>query len=198
MSTLTQFLKPLVNFVYAEAFHPVAGIASFFGAASTEGKQWWSMAPSSLGAGWMGSVEELKDLCMEEHIDGVLGFSQGAALAAMLVVEMNESSGSSSSSSSSNVAPLFGCFCSGFIPNPPGMCARVDGLLPHHAPTWHCYAHDDEIIREEKSKCLAHCFDKKESLTAPIHAGGHSASKFPVEVLESLRSFVWQQQQSRK
>ena len=186
-SRIAEFLEPDVEFIYAEAFHPVAGIASFFGG-SSRGKQWYSMAPSSLGAGWMTSVEELRELCVTEKIDGVLGFSQGAAIASLIALESNLQ---------------FGCFLSGFLPNAPSMREQVvprSATAPaastkHRVTTWHCYAMDDEIVRCEKSKALAECFEQ--SSTAPTHVGGHSASSLPASVLKSLQQFVQQQQQCR-
>ena len=199
----------LCEFVFVDAENNMSGmVSSLFGGNNESSKCWYSMTPSSAGAGWMNSFEHLKEVIEREKIDGVFGFSQGAAMVSLLVAEAatasTSTSTSNSSSNSSSTAPAsatikFACCCSGFVPHPPGMRDFLEKAAGNtttvYVPIWHCFSDDDVVISAAKSIELARCFESVGNIVAPQHNGGHSVSNVSDQVVQSFCNFIQKQHQ---
>lgn len=104
--------------------------------------------------GFSKSRDILSELWERERFDGVLGFSQGAAVAGMLAAEFR---------------PRFAILISGFVPKDEevaaGLLAGVEGV-----PSLHVIGLADTIMLPERSRALAACFA---GATVAEHEGGH-------------------------
>ena len=142
-------------------------LAMMFG--SSSGNAWWSMHPSSQGEGYSDSVRQLIDVLERKHtkpFDGILGFSQGAALVAMLVAEQ---------AIRNKCWFKFACCISGFIPNIYEMKNTIDAMgrkayVHRVVPSWHSFGANDIVIQKERSFALAQKMNN--STICDCHAGG--------------------------
>tara|TARA_B110000208_G_C11548645_1_gene350838 strand:+ start:178 stop:681 length:504 start_codon:yes stop_codon:yes gene_type:complete len=164
------------------------------------------MSPANHGQGWMNSLDQLMDFLNEEDIDGILGFSQGAAMVTVLLAELAEKQ---------QTQPFaFACLFSGFIPSQKQMREKVlkagnmfDNSVTsvHTASTtasqmnlFHCYAKEDIVIPSSKSIELVHCFENCPGNTciAPAHETGHAVNRLPPTVVNSFKTFIHEQVQN--
>ena len=120
-------------------------------------RAWWR-GHSGLDSyeGWREASESLNKLWDAEDggFDGILGFSQGAAAAAMLRAERR---------------PKFAILVSGFVPRDTdaaqALLQGVEGI-----PTLHFLGLNDTLVVPSRSNALADLF---EDATVVEHAGGH-------------------------
>ena len=164
-------------------------LAMMFG--SSSGNAWWSMHPSSQGKGYSDSVRQLIDVLELEPkckhskpFDGILGFSQGAAMVAMLVAEQAIRNKSWFK---------FACCISGFIPSIYEMKNTIDAMghkayVHRVVPSWHSFGANDIVIQKERSFALAQKMNN--STICDCHAGGHEINVSDPRVLQSFGSFV--------
>lgn len=156
-----------VEFSLCQASHSATNLASIFSntSSSSGGMQWYNMSPSSLGAGWAFSMEQLVEILESEGpFDGVLGFSQGAAALSMLVAEQILLD---------KKWFRFACFVGGFLPNAEHMRERINRASLNGKfllPSWHSFGLKDFVIPSEKSQLLASYF---EAPSVVSHQGGH-------------------------
>lgn len=167
-------------------------LAMMFGGSS--GNAWWSMHPSSQGEGYADSLRQLIDVLEFEpkrkhtkSFDGILGFSQGASMVAMLVAEQAIRKKSWFN---------FACCISGFIPSIERMKNKIDVLcrktnIHQVVPSWHSFGANDIVIQKEKSLALAQMMNK--SVVCDCHAGGHEVNTSDPKVIQSFGSFMAQQ-----
>jgi hypothetical protein len=104
--------------------------------------------------GWPTSHKMLTQLWREHEFDGILGFSQGAAAAAMLSAE---------------VKPKFAIFVSGFVPRDGGAAASLLAGVSD-VPSLHVFGSADELVVPERSRALSELFEGASTLE---HPGGH-------------------------
>lgn len=135
-------------------------------------RAWWKQKPDKTG--WIGieeSLEILKQMLQKDSYEAVWGFSQGAAMAALLtaLLEKPES------------YPPF--LVDGKPPHPPfKYCIAVAGFRsfgplgaivfdpPYKTPTLHVLGRTDVIVPEERAKSL---LDVSEGKRVVWHEGGH-------------------------
>ena len=161
---VTAHCDQLAKFTYLTAPFPTEQNAP-------EGRMWWT--PTKLdGGGWdYGGVDETLSLVRDAEraagapFDGVLGFSQGAGLASLLIALSEKRHAD---------APLgalrFGILCGGFpfrAANLPEYAALLKGLK---TPSFHTIGAKDELVKPATSRLLKGCFDAPQVLE---HPGGH-------------------------
>lgn len=139
-------------------------------------RAWWrGHAGQATYVGWAESRATLLDLWEQEQFDGILGFSQGAAAAAMLCAELR---------------PRFGVFVSGFVPNDACAAASLLAGVDASVPTLHVLGAGDELVTPERSRALADLFEDARLVT---HEGGHmipSGAAVRAEVASFVESAV--------
>ena len=119
-------------------------------------RAWWrGHSGQETYVGWDESHAAMCELWERERFDGVIGFSQGAAAAAMLCAELN---------------PRFGIFVAGFVPNDRAAAAALLSGVDASVPTLHVIGTADSLVTPERSMALADLFDGRTVLT---HPGGH-------------------------
>ncbi|KAJ7291044.1 serine hydrolase FSH [Mycena rebaudengoi] len=135
-------------------------------------RAWWSWKPDRTEAiGLPESLVTLRDVLKTRTFDGVLGFSQGAAMAALLAALLERP----------HLYPPF--LTDGKPPHPPfKFCISVSGFVlqdplatlvfhPNYStPTLHVIGKTDIIVVEERSKKL---IDLSANARVEEHDGGH-------------------------
>ncbi|THG97841.1 hypothetical protein EW026_g4250 [Hermanssonia centrifuga] len=133
---------------------------------------WWKVdAKRTNTNGLEASFDLLRDVLKKDHYDGVLGFSQGAAMAALLAALLQKP----------DTYPAF--LVDGKPPHPPlSFCIAVAGFKPpgptsdalflpsYSTQTLHVLGKNDVIVVEERSKTL---LDVSSNKRVEWHDGGH-------------------------
>ncbi|GBE80767.1 hypothetical protein SCP_0304860 [Sparassis crispa] len=133
---------------------------------------WWRAEPGSRQTfGLEDSLTLLRDVLQKDHYDGVFGFSQGAAMAALLAALLERP----------DVYPPF--LVNGQAPHPPFQyCVSVAGFRPtgplcdsifqssYATPTLHILGKTDIVVTEERSK---HLLELSTNKRVEYHDGGH-------------------------
>ena len=144
---------------------------------------WWNMENTSERATtstrYVGVEETLAQV--REHIhthgpyDGILGFSQGASLAALLCLEPPR-------------VPhfKFAVMVAGFVPNDPRYSAWCDPSSPIAIPSMHIYGATDERVPPAASMRLSSCFEAPQGHSWD---GGHAVPS-TAAFRKALRSFI--------
>ena len=173
------FRKPLKKSMYE--MHYVDGLFGCTKDGEDEAKAdadpmrraWWRGSSAELSyKGWDESHQLLTQMWLREDFDGVIGFSQGAAAAAMLCAERK---------------PMFGMFVSGFVPRDRHAAAALLAGV-RDVPTLHVFGESDELVTPERSRALADLFD---GASVIVHEGGHmipSSAHVRTQVLSFLDS----------
>jgi predicted esterase len=148
----------------ARALAPVAELVCVDAPALADGDfGWWHAAPGGRYRGWTRTRTWLAAyLAAHGPFDGVLGFSQGAALAALLVAERADF----------RCAILIGGFASR-DPRHARLFERAAGIA---TPSLHVLGRSDPVVPPEASRGLASRF------RAPViveHPGGHVIADTP-------------------
>lgn len=134
---------------------------------------WWRKADAARGeyAGLDASLASLRNVLSQERYVGVLGFSQGAAMAAVLAALLENPS----------LQPTF--LINGEPLHPPfQFCVAVSGFKPsgpictslfassYSTPTLHVLGKTDVVVSEERSKTLLNVSSNRR---VEWHDGGH-------------------------
>jgi pimeloyl-ACP methyl ester carboxylesterase len=182
-------LSSLVDFVYLDAPSLAAGDFGWWHAVASE-RDAASDDPGVDGPhrhykGWLRTHAAIVDVFEREGpFDGVLGFSQGAALAALLV-------GLRAVDGVTTVArPLrfdFAIVVSGFVSNDGALARLFDRPGAYDLPSLHLIGRADGVVPSDESRRLARRF------RAPViveHGGGHVVPGAP-DVLARVRAFLY-------
>ncbi|KAH9855499.1 FSH1-domain-containing protein [Lenzites betulinus] len=135
-------------------------------------RAWWTVdAPKTITVGIELSIQLLRDYLIKDHYDGILGFSQGAAMAAIMSTLLERP----------EVFP--GVLVDGKPPHPPfKFCITVAGYKPkspqcdlifkptYSTPTLHIIGRNDIVIVEEDSLRLVAI---NTNHRVEYHDGGH-------------------------
>ncbi|KAG2153248.1 serine hydrolase FSH [Suillus clintonianus] len=138
----------------------------------TAPRAWWKSNPEKTVAhGLEESLLILRDILQRDRYDGVFGFSQGAAMAALLAALLERP----------HLYPPF--LIDGEAPHPPfKFCVAVSGFkapgslsadifgTSYSTPTLHILGRNDVIVIEERSKAL---LDLSQDKRLKEHDGGH-------------------------
>lgn len=175
MRALVSGLEPSVEFIYVDA-PPLA----------TGGNGWWnataidSANPDTRYEGWQETQAwALSYFAEHQPIDGVFGFSQGAALTALLV--------------GLRAPPLrftFALLVSGFVSKDPAHRALYDRRERFELPSLHLVGRADRIVPPAASHALAARFQSP--LIVP-HEGGHVIAS-SAEVRNPVAAFLAERQ----
>lgn len=139
---------------------------------STTPRAWWKTNPEkTIAHGLEESILLLRDILQRDRYDGVFGFSQGAAMAALLAALLERP----------HLYPPF--LVDGEAPHPPfKFCVAVSGFkapgslsaeifgTSYSTPTLHVLGRNDVIVIEERSKGL---LDLSQNKRLEEHDGGH-------------------------
>ncbi|KAI6007677.1 serine hydrolase-domain-containing protein [Pisolithus orientalis] len=141
-------------------------------------RAWWKANPERTTAhGLEESLMVLRDVLTRDRFDGVFGFSQGAAMAALLAALLEKPHA---------YEPFL---IGGEAPHPRfQFCVAVSGFKAHiETPTLHVIGKTDVIVVEERSKAL---LSVSANARVEVHEGGHfvpSQAKWRVFWREYLR-----------
>ncbi|KAI9219240.1 serine hydrolase FSH [Blastocladiella britannica] len=167
-AVLRKHLKNIAEFDYISAPHfahthvPTTEAE----ASSDEGQlAWWTRDHESNAASpaiGIGASLALLNAHIRDHgpYDGVLGFSQGAAMAAVLAMEREQQH---------TDAPMFYLLVSGFVPRDPAILTQF-AVSACTAPSMHIWGTADEWVPPAWSRGLANSFTTAEVFE---HAGAH-------------------------
>ena len=130
----------------------------------------WFMARNNVYEGWDASVTYLKTLCREQGpFDGVLGFSQGASLAAILAASLEHPERTPETSEPIQNKPFrFVISVSGFRPADP----KFDSLFRDQiqTPVMLIVGANDSIVTSERSQTLV---ERCANIRVVRHPGEH-------------------------
>ena len=193
--SLRKALKRTCEFVFAEGPHEVAqpgdqDVQSCGGGVEEVKRAWW-LAPAeenqlrprdtSTCRGIEESLQTLENLLREEGpFDGVLGFSQGGAAAALLCAAIQKEQ---------IAAPQFrfALFFGAFAPRDPTYAAFIrDACLD--IPSLHYFGESDNLVTEERTAELHSFFGSDTALKVP-HPQGHCIPSL-AEVRHRVKEFV--------
>jgi len=194
--SLRKKLKSTCEFVFAEGPHQVAqpgagDVRSCGGGGEEEAKRAWWLAPAaenqlrprdtSTCVGVEASLQALEQVIHEEGpFDGVLGFSQGGAAAAILCAAIQ---------TEQIAAPQFrfGLFFGAFAPRDPTYSVFIKSAALN-LPSLHFYGEADNLVTEDRSSELHGFFDGGAALMIS-HPQGHCIPSLP-EVRNRVKEFV--------
>ncbi len=161
-------IKALADVHYLDAPHAATG--AFLGDIDADARGaplgWWNTRDAerpALSGAYVGldeSVARVKRCVADDGpFDGVLGFSQGATLAALLCLSEPGLFG-------------FALLFAGFVPRDAIVRAPFDAAAaaPNATPTFHCLGASDASVPPDVARSLASCFA---SPAVFEHAGGH-------------------------
>ncbi len=151
---------------------------------------WWNAVPSDAG----GNAKHYQGFsdsraAIQEHFrnsgpfDGIFGFSQGAALAGLLV---GLRAGPDIEASEYPLEFGFAILVGGFVSNDPTHAATYAARASYALPSLHFIGRADRIVPAEASRELAARFEKP---CIAEHDGGHLIPSAP-EARSALRSFL--------
>lgn len=170
MKRVERALSSIADFVYADAPHAYAPtdsvrteLAEDFGPDLSDlgdlehQRCWWnSGADHSHYVGWDASLSYLRELIAERGpFDGVVGFSQGAAVTGLLMA----------SEPSLRFAVCISGFASRAVEH--AELVRTAGI---DRPSLHVWGEQDVLVTNDRSEALSRCFVDPEVVT---HAAGH-------------------------
>ncbi|HEX4457555.1 MAG TPA: hypothetical protein VIA18_06275 [Polyangia bacterium] len=178
LGPLAEALRARVDFVYVDAPSLAAGD---FG--------WWHAGSDEAGAtryrGWTRTRDWLRQFWRDNGpFDGVFGFSQGAALAALVAGSCASDAAASAAGScaSDTAAGADGMRCDfammvgGFVSGDARHAPLYDALRGQALPTLHIIGRADSIVSPARSQLLARRFEQPLVLE---HDGGHVIAATP-------------------
>jgi len=186
LQPLSAYWGPRVELVYVDAPPLAEG-----------GPGWWNAVPIEGGEphakhyrGWAATRDWLVSWFEQSGpIDGVLGFSQGAALTGLLV-------GMRSAGEPATLErPLsfgFALLVSGFMSNDPVHAALYQAPRSFALPSLHLIGRSDRIVPREASLALAARFENPQVVE---HDGGHVIAS-SAEVRATVSEFLTRQRES--
>jgi acetyl esterase/lipase len=184
---LTTGLESLAEFVYVDAPLPSGG-----------GFRWWRAVDLDEGKergdqdirsrpkhyeGWSSTRDWIVSLFQQQRFDGVFGFSQGAALAGLLV-GLRAPDGKPTADK-----PLsfdFAIMVSGFRSRDPSHAGLYASRESYSLPSLHLIGRADALVSTDDSRALASAFQHP---TIIEHDGGHVIASTP-EVRAAVASFL--------
>ncbi|KAK9844194.1 hypothetical protein WJX81_007736 [Elliptochloris bilobata] len=176
VGSMRKALKSRADLIFVNGPHAVtitdATLAAEAGGASVEQRAWWSWQDTATAArpslsaeysGWEASHGVLT-ASLREHapVDGILGFSQGATAASILLADLARSC--------PDLLPAFCILVGAFLPRDPDV---VQGLRAsrHAVPTLLVHGSSDMLIPLARSEALREAMGGRSELY--VHRGAH-------------------------
>eukprot|EP00033_Pygsuia_biforma_P001477 GCRY01001666.1.p1 GENE.GCRY01001666.1~~GCRY01001666.1.p1 ORF type:complete len:214 (-),score=29.58 GCRY01001666.1:186-827(-) len=128
---------------------------------------WFSTQENTSYLGIEKSLDFVVEKLRENSYDGIISFSQGAVLGAVLCAMMQK--GELPKNAAGGALFSFAIFVSGFIPRDPKYKAEF-ASEKMTVPSLHVFGETDNIVPFQESKNLAQCFSKSD---VHFHGGGH-------------------------
>ncbi|KAI8909465.1 serine hydrolase FSH [Powellomyces hirtus] len=166
LAVMRKDLKNIADFEFVSAPHvvpkeeipPVASAASVDLNAPVDEmgpRTWWR--PFTLPSKLEDSIAELTEIWSKASppFDGILGFSQGATMAALVLPSLDP-------------PPRFSIHCSGFFPHDPAHGAMLAALPT--VPSLHVMGRSDAWVPPARSEALRAMFKDPQTM---VHDGGH-------------------------
>ena len=196
MSTLARGLDHLAEFVCVDAPSLAHGDFGWWHAirdeSSPDAKGPGVGAAAARYKGWSRTQEWIVFLFKKEGpFDGVFGFSQGAALAALLVgLRSPDGKPTARKPLIFNFAIMVGAF----LANDPALTSLYDDKASYDLPSVHIIGQSDFIVPSDYSRDVAHQF--KDPLVLE-HSGGHIIAGTP-EIRQQVSAFLERQARRRE
>ena len=208
LAPLADGLDGLVEFVYVDAPSLAAGDFGWWHAEAAETTAAQTGAGVSRGAkryeGWRRTSEAIVSaFALKGPFDGVFGFSQGAALASLLVGlrardgAVRSEPGDPASGILSEAKSLvfdFAVMAGGFVSADADLAGLYGERANYDLPSAHIIGRSDAVVPSEASFRLASKFRNPLILE---HQGGHVISNAP-QVRQGFRSFLEHMRQCKK
>ncbi|KAJ1452874.1 serine hydrolase FSH [Pelagophyceae sp. CCMP2097] len=197
MHRVTRALDDVAEFTFLDAPHEIEPSPAFSGVdlRGLAARAWWR--PAKVAHGWLyDGVEESVDAVARRHaempFDGLLGYSQGAALVSLLAaLSAREPAHALAPAALRAFPPAFVLCAGGFRFN--AVDSAYDGVLDGDRPlvdlpSLHVIGRNDAIIRPKLSADLAACFGPAPATTLE-HDNGHVVDHSPGS-LDAYRRFL--------
>jgi pimeloyl-ACP methyl ester carboxylesterase len=187
MSALTGELDHLAEFIYVDAPSLSQGDFGWWHAVTEENPALNGSAAVGPGVtryqGWTTTRERMIALLAEKKIDGILGFSQGGALAALLV-GLRAPDGKTTPDKP--LAFDFAMTAGAFLANDPALAKLYEAKASYDLPSLHIIGRADSIVPGEASRKAAAKFARPVVLE---HGGGHIVAATP-EICKQCAFFL--------
>ncbi|MFI4994166.1 MAG: hypothetical protein ACHQAQ_00085 [Hyphomicrobiales bacterium] len=207
LAPLADGLDDLVKFAYLNAPSRAAGGFGWWHAKATEAMAAQMETRIGQGAkryqGWPATLDAVLSVFMRQGpFDGVLGFSQGAALTALLVGlrSRGRAAGNApalpakeTSSQPEALAFGFAVMIGGFVSADRELARLYDERSNYELPSAHIIGRSDTVVPREASLALASKFENPLILE---HEGGHVIPKAP-QMRERFQTFLEDMQQRK-
>lgn len=194
-------LKALVGeWVFVEGPYPAlaaeAGVEADGDGGGEAGRSWWRWEDEgrverpSKAAKYLGVDETLAMLRRELNAhrpDAVLGFSQGATAAALLLASLAQQEQQEQEEQEQQHVPRVAILAGAFLPRD----ERWAGLLaasPARVPTLFVSGEGDQLVPPERTRALMECFGGSKELL--LHPGAHYVPAMKGEMKEQAVAFV--------
>ncbi|CEO96047.1 hypothetical protein PBRA_004737 [Plasmodiophora brassicae] len=187
-AALKRVLKEVADLDYVQGPHRVMPLSAPEGTTLDEVPlqcAWWLLDDATLEyRGWQASVDLIRDVVKERGpFDGILGFSQGACMAAVYCAAQQ--------ANQFDNAFRFAILAGGFVPRAPDLQPLFS--TPIAIPSLHIVGDTDTMVPPEVSMHLSTCFA---SPAVHHHPGGHFIPTAPDSAVV-YRQFVQAHRQSR-
>lgn len=128
------------------------------------------------------ALEVLKRELNAHRPDALLGFSQGATAAALLLAALTRDG-----QGSGQHVPRFAILVGGFVPRDENVAALLSASPPR-VPTLFISGEDDQLVPPERSRALMACFGGHTELL--LHPGGHHVPSLKGEMKAAVFAFI--------
>ncbi|KAL6760299.1 alpha/beta-hydrolase [Haematococcus lacustris] len=200
IGSLRKALKSRCDFVFVDAPFPSTGLPGSDDADEAQGlasggRSWWQWADVGSSArpslaeeykGWPDALSELVAAIRQHQPDGVLGFSQGATAAALLLADLQQPP--SLELLQGVTPPGFTICIAGFVPRDAEYAARLS-RRPVAVPCLMVYGEADQLVPEERCRALAACF-QPDLVRVYGHPGAHMVPSCSGAFKQALLSFL--------
>lgn len=187
MRMLTGELDHLAEFVHVDAPSLSQGDFGWWHAVTEEHPALNGSAGVGSGVtrykGWATTRERMIALLAEKKFDGIFGFSQGAALAALLV-GLRAPDGKTTPDKP--LAFDFAMMAAAFLANDPALATLYESRASYDLPSLHIIGRSDSIVPGEASRMAAAKFARPVVLE---HGGSHIIAGTP-EIRKQLAFFL--------
>jgi len=117
--------------------------------------------------------------------DAILGFSQGATAAALLLASLAQQQ--RAQEEQEQHVPRFAILAGGFLPNDEAVAATLASARPQ-VPTLFIAGEGDRLVPPDRTRALMECFGGTTELL--LHLGGHHVPSLKGEMKEAAVAFM--------